>query len=103
MDKFISQGQANLILGPRSQSTEHVTHAPIQDCRHLVDLLRRSHKRGAERNPVRVEAAEQAAVKRAPADLDAECEVVGKSFLRGAVAHELDSKEQPLATNVADD
>src|SRR3954447_11478067 len=83
------------------QFIEHLAEALVEDRHHLVDLLGGRDERGAEGDPVGVEAAEEAIAEGAAADLDAEG--IGEAFLRAGVADELDGLEEPLAADVADD
>src|SRR5260370_39917907 len=84
-----------------SNSMQYLPEAIIQDRQHLVDLFAGHAQGWAERQPVRIESAEESVRQRPPADFDAE--VVGEAFLRRAVFHELDALQQPFAADVADD
>src|SRR5262249_32347730 len=67
------------------QFPEHFAQAAVQNRCHLINLLRRGHKRRAEGDPVRVEAAQQAVVQGAPADFDSKGHLIAKAFFLGGL------------------
>ena len=89
---------------PLVDSTSNSTSPRLrfEDRDHLVDLVGRDDQRGAKRDPVRVEPAEQSVLERPPANPHAKCFGIRKAGLGRSVAHELDRLEQPLAAYVAD-
>src|SRR5437899_1443932 len=68
---------ASVQLRPRRK--ELFIHALVQYSNHLLNLLRCAHERWPKRDPVRIEATEQAILQGTPADFHAER--VGEAFL----------------------
>src|SRR5262249_29447712 len=62
----------------------------------------RHDQRRPEREPVRIEAAQQTVLQRSPPDPYADLLPRSETLLRRRVAHELDPLQQPLAADVAD-
>ncbi len=80
----------------------HLADAPVQNRKHLFQLFARAVEGRAEREPVRIEAAQEA-IRQCPL-ADAHAEGGGsEAFLRFRIFDKLDALKQSLAANVADD
>src|SRR5579863_4031303 len=81
---------------------EDLADARIQNGQHLVDFLWLDGERGPERDPMRIEPAQQPVLEGPPANPHTEAGLGRKLSFGRYVGHKLDRLKQPLPPDVAD-